>query len=489
VSVLSQPPTLNPLYLSGRWLETIRVLAFSSLLATDPRGRLIPDAAERVPSMKNGLISRDGLTIRYRLRKGIMWQDGAPLTARDVVFTFRAIRNSHNSVPSRMGVNHIAWLRSSGRRDVVLRLNRPYAPILSTFFGPDGYPILPWHLLHSFPSLDRARFGSKPIGSGPYRIVDWIHGQRIDLTANVRYFGAKPSVQKIRIEDYPSIETAQLALQTHQIDADFNIDSANISSGNLGSFRVKREPSGSIVMLAMNASDPALRSPLIRQALMEGIDRSALIRIFRIDGIEPDAQELLPESAFYDRRIAPQPYDPVRAARMIRSVTQGRRLRLRLAYSDLVPDADRIAVVLSDQLGRIGIRLRLRRYQPELFFGAAPQGVVFGGHYQLALVPLIPAFDPDNSEIFGCSKIAPLGLNFSRICDPQLDGLMYEAARTYDTYRRAALYAAVARRLNADVPGIFLWEPSSVVAYQNNLSGVEPSAFSSIFWNANTWKL
>ena len=86
-----EPQSLNPLFLTGSNTATIGPLLYSYLLTLDDQGRLQPDVAVAVPSVANGGISLDGLSITYHLRPGVRWQDGAPLSARDVAFTYTAI--------------------------------------------------------------------------------------------------------------------------------------------------------------------------------------------------------------------------------------------------------------------------------------------------------------------------------------------------------------------------------------------------------------
>ena len=144
-------------------------LTGSYLTRYGARGAIVPDVAAIVPTFGNGGISRDGRSITFHLRRDVRWQDGAPLTARDLVFTYDAIANPSNSVPSRDGYDHVAGVHASDLYTVVVRLRQPYAPIIPNFFGGDSsYTILPAHLLAGYASLDRAAYNAAPIASGPY---------------------------------------------------------------------------------------------------------------------------------------------------------------------------------------------------------------------------------------------------------------------------------------------------------------------------------
>ncbi|MFZ0574515.1 MAG: ABC transporter substrate-binding protein, partial [Candidatus Cybelea sp.] len=103
IAVAQEPVSLNPLYLQGTIGYAISELGYTYLTNYDSYGNVVPDVAVTVPTLANGSISSDGKRIIYRLRRNVSWQDGAPLNSRDVVFTYRAIMNPSNAVPSRYG--------------------------------------------------------------------------------------------------------------------------------------------------------------------------------------------------------------------------------------------------------------------------------------------------------------------------------------------------------------------------------------------------
>src|SRR5580692_7703348 len=155
IAVSGEPGSLNPLYLQGSPAAMVGALGYSSLTKYDARGRIVADAAAMVPSLANGGISRDGTRIIFHLRRDIRWQDGAPLTSKDVLFTYRAIMNPANALPSRDGYDRIARVAAPDRDTVIVELKQPLASILPGFFGGDSnYAILPAHLLAAYPNLN-----------------------------------------------------------------------------------------------------------------------------------------------------------------------------------------------------------------------------------------------------------------------------------------------------------------------------------------------
>src|SRR5580698_6274794 len=98
-----EPESLNPLYLQGRVYQDIDALGYSGLTTYDRRGAVVADVAATVPTLANGGISRDGKRFVFHLRHDVRWSDGYPLTARDVVFTYRAYMNPSSTNPSQSG--------------------------------------------------------------------------------------------------------------------------------------------------------------------------------------------------------------------------------------------------------------------------------------------------------------------------------------------------------------------------------------------------
>jgi peptide/nickel transport system substrate-binding protein len=141
IAVPQEPPSLNTLLTEGPSSTMLDPLVYSFLLTFDDRGNLAPDLAAEVPSARNGGISADGRTITYRLRKNVVWQDGVPLTARDVVFTQHAIMNPSNNVFSRYGFERVLSIAAPDPYTVRIRFRTPFSPILTQFFGPARGPI------------------------------------------------------------------------------------------------------------------------------------------------------------------------------------------------------------------------------------------------------------------------------------------------------------------------------------------------------------
>ena len=176
VAELSDPDRLNP-YLSEMDISyDLASLVYSYLVIADDRGRLIGDLAAAVPTIANGGISRDGRTYVYRLRHGVIWQDGVRFTARDVQASWKAVVDPRHDTFEREGYDRIASIDAPDPYTIVVRLRRRYPPFVSRFFAPlqeGGKPVLAAHVpgAHGGLQRGRAQLASSRNGSVPLCVV------------------------------------------------------------------------------------------------------------------------------------------------------------------------------------------------------------------------------------------------------------------------------------------------------------------------------
>ena len=200
IAVAQEPASLNPLYLQGSIGYAISELGYTYLTNYDSLGNIVPDVAVTVPSRANGGISIDGKRVVYHLRRDVSWQDGAPLNSHDVAFTYRAIMNPSNAVPSRYGYDRVASVEAPDPYTVVVKLKRPYSPIIAYFFGGDSnYPILPAHLLAQYASLDRVSIqrGADRLGPLPLRALGTRRSVGDDGKSAITMPGDRPSLASV----------------------------------------------------------------------------------------------------------------------------------------------------------------------------------------------------------------------------------------------------------------------------------------------------
>ncbi|MCL4859313.1 MAG: peptide ABC transporter substrate-binding protein, partial [Caldilineaceae bacterium] len=163
----------------------VEALIYESLTRVDPEGNHVPMLAAEVPTLENGGVSEDLLTYTYQLRDDVTWHDGAPFTAADVVFTYEAIANPEVNARSRIGFELIESVESVDDHTVTFRLNQPSGVFLETW----GYRgILPAHIFQNEDMNTSEHNRAPTVGTGPYRFVEWVSGDRIVVERNEDYY-------------------------------------------------------------------------------------------------------------------------------------------------------------------------------------------------------------------------------------------------------------------------------------------------------------
>ncbi|MBV8530381.1 MAG: hypothetical protein JO104_03615, partial [Candidatus Eremiobacteraeota bacterium] len=147
-SEFSDPKNLNPMLNSGTPTLDLSMFIFSWAVRYDGKARPVPDALSEIPTVANGDVSKDGLTLKYKLRTNLKWQDGPPVTCDDLKFTWQVVMNPHNNVTTTDGYKDIAGIDCRDPHVAVIHMKRLYAPFLQQFWGINGNaPIMPAHLL------------------------------------------------------------------------------------------------------------------------------------------------------------------------------------------------------------------------------------------------------------------------------------------------------------------------------------------------------
>lgn len=497
IAIPREPASLNPLFLQGTASYMIGELGYSYLTKYDAHGNIITDASATVPTLANGGISRDGKRIVYRLRRDILWQDGAPLTSRDVVFTYRAILNPANAVPSRDAYDRIAKVSAADPYTVIVELKRPYAPIVPNFFGGDSnYAILPAHLLAAYPNLNRVAYNGAPIGSGPYRFTTWARGDRLDLTANDRYYAGKPLIRNVRLRFVGSSASIVNELLTNEVDATFSGDAAKIAALHaIPNHRAIVTPVPYFYAAAFNVTDPVIKDVAVRRAFALAIDRHSIVDKVLHGLYDADAGMRGLFTWAFDPSAGTLAYDPQRAQSLLARdgwsmgrdgvrVKDKRRLEIQVVLNATSLAADNILPLIVEEERAIGIDMTTKAYGSQFF---ALDGPLYRGQFQVALANYQSALDPDPSWLLSCKQRAPNGFNWARYCNPAVDDALQRGLSVYDRPARRHIYRFVQRQLIADVPYAFLWQLSEIDILPSRLKGYD-APFLSPYNSVARWR-
>lgn len=496
----ADPRNLNPLFIAPDAAsvdQQVARLAFEPFVDLDARGH--PQAAllQEIPSLANGGLSADGRTIRYRLRPGVRWSDGAPVTAADVLFTLRAILDPSNPVRSHEGYDLIDRADAAGPRTVVFHLKHAWAPAVMTYFSYGFSPqfVLPAHVLSRQYPLARAAFNAAPaVGDGPYRFLSWRRGEGLRYAANALYWRGRPRVATLSVSTIPDPSTNLLLLQSGGLDWNLIAPSQLAVVRPDPNLRFVSVPTAVVAGLAFNTAHAPLDDVRVRRALAMSVDRAEISRKITL-GFYPVTDVLQPKFSWaYDPAVREPAYDPADADRLLDAAgwprgAGGVRRRggvaLRLVYVQFPESATgvRVAVTVAAELRLRGIDVTIKSVSNAQLF-LPHTGVLATGAFDVAYVPWTMGADPDDSAVLGCG--APS--NYMRWCDARVEALERAALGATALNARKRLYARIGRIVAERVPILYLFNASYVYAYRKRLHGFAPNAFVPT-WNAYQWRL
>ncbi|HEV2261146.1 MAG TPA: peptide ABC transporter substrate-binding protein [Candidatus Rubrimentiphilum sp.] len=498
---VSDPDRLNPYMSTMDLVYDLSSMIYSYLILADDKGNLTGDLATEVPTLANRGISSDGKTYIYHLRRGVVWHDGAPLTAQDVRFSWQAVVNPNNNTLHREGYDEVASIDTPDRDTVVVHLKRRYPPFVTRFFTPlqeGGKGILPAHLLAHYASINTVPFNAAPIGSGPFQFVRWERAHEIVLARNPRYFKGTPRLQKIEFFVIPNDQTMLNELRLHHIDL-ITSPTTTLRNDYRNSPGVMAEltPWNAQSLFIINNSRPGLSDVRVRRALTMAIDYDAIIAKVT-HGVGERAYDIVPPTAIGYTKNPPYQYDPRGAQAALEAAGYRRgpdgvraRGKVRLDYTLAIISGSTsqqlAAVQLQQYLRAIGIGLALKPYEYNAIF--VPTGPIYGNRYDFAIYSVTLPWDPDNLFYLGCAFFYPKGENVYRYCDRTVDDLEKRGLQTDDPAKRAAIYHQAERRIWQTVPYIPLYQLRRDNVYSAGLQNFKASPGSTPWYNIWQWDI
>jgi peptide/nickel transport system substrate-binding protein len=501
IAIPINPTQLNPILEQNSVENFADGLIFDLLVTQDERHRQIPDLAAVVPTVANGGISQDGLTITYHLRRGVRWHDGYPFTSRDVKFTWQAIMNPANNVVSRRGYDQVASVDTPDPYTVIFHMKRLFAPAIDTIFGESDTPfrILPAHLLAKYSNLNQIPFNAAPVGTGPFAFVRWSRGDRIVLKANAGYFRGTPHLHHVVLLIVLDDNTTEALVRSREADLAIQIPNT-IYRDLAGAPGVVRQLVQAPIYesIEFNLARPPLDDLRVRRALVLGMDRAGIARDDTYGAGSPASADLSPFYWAFDPSLRPLPYDPAQAKALLDQAgwhpgpdgfrtRDGKRLSLQLVFGQGNSIARVITAQVQQMYRALGIDVQLKDYDYATYYAAAESGgILNGGKFDLAVYAWISGADPDNSSQWTCSAIPPAGNNVTRYCSAAMDAAQRRALSTFNRSIRANAYARVERLLVDDAPAAFLYYRSMPYARTPLLQNFVPNGLSE-GWNAQEW--
>jgi peptide/nickel transport system substrate-binding protein len=504
IAIQSDVKNLNPLLNSNTTDGFIANLLFEPLLAADARGNPVPMLATGVPSVENGGISRDGLAVTYHLRRNAKWTDGQSVTSKDVKWSWQAIMNPNNNVVSRHGYDYVKSIDTPDDYTVVVHLKQKFSPFVNTFFAMSDqpFPVAPAHVLAKYPDINQVPFDSAPnVSDGPFRFVEWAHGDHITLERNDAFFMGKPGLSRIEIRIIPDENTSVNLMKTHGIDFMFQASPETYPA-------LKPVPDIKLAFVnvngyeraQINTSRPYLRDPNVRLAIAYAIDKKQLVDTLTY-GQMTEATEDIPDWLWaFNPHVRSYPHDVAMSRRLLRGAgwtpgpdgimrKNGQALELVLVTNNSNVTRRQASVELQAMLREAGIGVEIKSFPGEVLFAPAGMGGILQlGKFDLSVNGWYAGIDPDNSAQYMCQNVPPGGYNYSRFCNPQMQAAEVAALTHYERAERTVAYYETQELLARYNPEIFFWWRRQMEPISVDFKGFDPNPVLES-WNAWQWTI
>ena len=499
--------SLNPILAANAVTGDLSTFLFSYAVVYDDKAHPVPIAVREIPTIANGDVSRDGLTLKYKLRTNILWHDGAKLTCRDLAFTWKVVMNPANNDITHDGYRDIASIDCSDPYVAVVHMKRVYAPFLQQLWGVNGNaPIMPEHILAKYNdakgSFNTAPFQGAPIGSGPFKFVRWDRGQQVVMEAFDKYFLGKPKLRRVTFRVMPDDSTLANELKTHEVDMAARIG-ANVfpEVANVPGTIADRVPSFEFDHIDFNEKRPLFADVRMRRALAMGVDRRAILAKIA-HGLGdlspvPDSPLISPD---YNPNVKAIPFDPAGARAALDAlgwkvgadgirVKDGQRLAFSYATQTETVTGRAIESFVQREWHDLGADVSVKNQPTAQFFDNTTNGTLQGGKYDVAGFAWVGAADPDDSPIYSGVNQAPTGQNALFWNDPVANKAMADGLLTVDEAKRKAASFVEQERFALDEPSIVLYFRREPFVYNSDLKNFKPSPVLGPFWDPQDYSI
>jgi peptide/nickel transport system substrate-binding protein len=435
-------------------------LIYSSLVKIDDALRIVPEVAE-------SLDRPDPVTYVAHLRRGVQFHNGRELTSDDVTYTFRSFLDP--AFRGRSGAYRVlAAVDAPDRYTVVFKLKEPFG----------SFPInLVMGIVQAGSGGANAR---QPIGTGPYRLGEFVQDDHLLLRPFESYYGGRPSNGGVLLKTVPDDTMRGLELRKGTVDLVVN-DLAPDLVWQLraeGRLQVTTAPGTDYAYIGLNQRDPVLQHAEVRKAIGFAIDRDAIVKYLR-RGLANVAVGIVPPMSWaFEPHVFDFRYDPAEARRLLDAAGfpdpdgDGPLPRFRLSLKTSTSEVYRVqAAVIQDNLARVGIAVDVRSSELLTLLADAARG-----NFQLYTLQWVGVTDPDMlRRVYHSKQTPPAGLNRVFYRNAEVDRLIDAAATAVDDGQRRTFYVDAQRLIAADVPYISLWYKTNVAVFQPDVRGVRLS--------------
>ncbi|HEY0372219.1 MAG TPA: ABC transporter substrate-binding protein [Thermoanaerobaculia bacterium] len=458
IGLKSSPTNIDPRVGQDNASGRIFDLCCRGLVRVTPEMDYAPDVA-------TGWETPDDRTIIFRLDPKAKFQDGRPVTAQDVKWTYDTLMSEGFVSTKKSGYSSVQSIEATDPQTVVFHLKEPNGGLfdnLTLGIMPQG----------SDPNTSK----TMPISVGPYKVVSFKTDESVELEASEYWHHGVPKIKNLTVRVIPDMTTMVLELRRGTVNLEINqIPFENVTEFEKSAKHTVAKKPGSVWQyLAFNLKDPTLAKVDVRRAIAHAIDRERIIRdLLRGHGVVADT--MFGEGHWARATGLPTyPYDPAKSKQLLDQAGfrdpdgNGPQPRFSLIFKTSTDtEANLRAQMIQQMLQQVGIKVEIQTSE----FGTFLDDVA-KGKFQMYSLSRNGIADPDfYYVIFHSKNIPPEGQNRGYYSNPKVDELIAQGRATFDRNKRREIYAQIQRIVQEDLPYISLYHQINVAVMDKDLQG------------------
>ena len=451
----SNPTNIDPRL--GTDVNSFRAyqLATNGLVKKDTLSNLIPDLAEKWETP-------DDTTYVFSLRKGVKFHDGSEFTAEDVKFTIESIMNPDLKSPKAAAYEKVKRIEILDPYTIKFTLKEVYSPFLVEM----TQPILSKKATEA---QEGKQFTSSLIGTGAFKLTEWMPDQQMVFEANPDYFEGAPRLKKVVLKIIPDDTVRFLELKQGGIDLVQNAiqpDMVAVAEKTKG-LKVVQSESSVIYYLGFNLKDPILSNVKVRQAIAHAIDRTTIVEHLLKAQASLATGLLSPSNWAYEPNVTTYDYNVEKAKALLDEAGypdpdgDGPQPRFKISYKTSTAGLRiHLGEVLQDQFKQIGVEIsEIQTYEWAKFYED-----IKAGNFQIFTLRWVGITEPDILySIFHSQMMPPDGRNRGYYKNPKVDELLEQGRHEVTVEGRKKIYSELQKILADDLPYIYLWYPHNII--------------------------
>ncbi|MCC7106448.1 MAG: ABC transporter substrate-binding protein [Chloroflexi bacterium] len=453
--------TLDPHMTTAQSTSGVLANVYEGLTTRDDSMKVVPQLAESWRPV-------DDTTWEFKLRKGVKFQNGEDFNAEAVKFSLDRVLNPATKSTARSYIDTIKEVKVVDPSTVRMVTDGPAPSLPARLALRAGWVLPPGYVKEKGDQY----LTTHPVGTGPFKFVQWVKDENLTFEANLDYWGGPPKLKTLTFKPVPEASARIAALQTGTADIVVNVPADQTEAlGRDKRFAIQAVPSLLVISYSLDSTVPGpLQDKRVRQAINYAVDKDAIVKEI-LRGYGRITPALLSQEVYsFDDSIKPYPYDPNKAKALLAEAGQANGFKVNINTSSGRYSADKeVAQAIANYLSKIGLQPSVKVWEWANYaksrFGVDDPGSVsvFGFGGAGAYIP----------EVIYWPMLGS-GQTYSTTKDPVLDKLLTDGARAMDDQKRVAIFREAQQRVREEAYRLFLYQQYDIYGVNNRVENWKP---------------